>query len=170
MFEKLEELNNTGGFGVNLNIGIGISTGNVVSGNIGSEKRFEYTVIGDPVNLAARLESETKKYNVKILICENTYRNVSDNFHCREIDSVLIRGKQNEVKIYSVDGEVGAELTKGYKMFCDYFSDGLKAFQNKEYKIAKNKFLQADELYEKDGPTALFLARCDEILKIPVIF
>ncbi|VAW16989.1 Adenylate cyclase [hydrothermal vent metagenome] len=169
MFKLLEDLNQQKNLGVNLNIGIGISTGNVISGNIGSEKRFEYTVIGDPVNLAARLESETKKYKVKILICENTYQNVSENFNCREIDSVLIRGKQNEVKIYAVDSELGNGSTKEYKRFCNYFSAGLKAFQNKEFKIAKKKFKQADLINNTDGPTKLFLRQCNEILKLPLI-
>lgn len=169
MFEKLEELNGNKNAGVNLNIGIGISTGKVISGNIGSEKRFEYTVIGDPVNLAARLENETKKYNVKIVICENTYRNVSDNFHCRELDSVLIRGKQKEVKIYSVEGVAGIELSEENKMFYNYFSEGLKAFQNKQYKVAKDTFELADAINNADGPTKLFLNRCAEVLNLPVV-
>jgi len=169
MFKLLEELNTEKNGEVNLNIGIGISTGNVISGNIGSEKRFEYTVIGDPVNLAARLENETKKYNVKILICEDTYLNISDNFYCREIDSVLIRGKQDEVKIYSVEGEKKMEITKKEKDFYDYFSKGLNAFRNKDFKTAKEEFKRANIINSKDGPTNLFLSRCDEVLELPII-
>ncbi|WP_257669668.1 adenylate/guanylate cyclase domain-containing protein [Parapedobacter tibetensis] len=104
MFRVIEETNKNQNGNVELNIGIGISTGYVVSGNIGSEKRYEYTVIGDPVNLAARLESETKKYGVKILICENTYQQVSTEFECKAIDTVLLKGKQHPVKIYTVLG------------------------------------------------------------------
>lgn len=170
MFKLLKDLNRQKNIGVNINIGIGITTGSVISGNIGSEKRFEYTVIGDPVNLAARLESETKKYTVKILICENTYQSVYKYFNCREIDSVLIRGIQNHVKIYTVDSEVGDEEFSEYPDFCNHFSEGLKAFQNKEFKIAKIKFQEAYLLNKNDGPTKLFLTRCDEILNLPVIF
>lgn len=169
MFKLLEELNQQKNIGVNLNIGIGITTGNVISGNIGSEKRFEYTVIGDPVNLAARLESETKKYNVKILICENTYRQVYNDFNCREIDEVFIRGKQNKVKVYTVDSEVGAESFSAYHDFQTYFVKGLAAFRNNEYQIAKRYFEEADSINKNDGPTKLFVTRCDEILNLPII-
>lgn len=168
MFKLLEELNQQKNIGVNLNIGIGITTGNVISGNIGSEKRFEYTVIGDPVNLAARLESETKKYNVKILICENTYRQVSKNFNCREIDEVLIRGKQNKVKVYTVDSEVGAEAFSAYHDFQTYFGKGFAAFRNNEYQIARKYFEEANSINKNDGPTKLFVNRCDEILNLPL--
>ncbi|MFD0862948.1 GAF domain-containing protein [Sungkyunkwania multivorans] len=102
MFKMLDNLNENKNIAAKLNIGVGISTGNVISGNIGSEKRFEYTVIGDPVNIAARLESETKKYDVPILVCENTYHNIVDYFFCEEIDSVVLKGKQHSVKIYTV--------------------------------------------------------------------
>ena len=169
MFKLLEELNQQKNIGVNLNIGIGITTGSVISGNIGSEKRFEYTVIGDPVNLAARLESETKKYNVRILICENTYQQVSHDFNCREIDAVLIRGKKNKVKIYTVDSEVGAESFSAYHDFQAYFVKGLAAFRNNEYQIAKRYFEEANSINKNDGPTKLFVTRCDEILNLPLI-
>lgn len=91
----------------NITIGVGISTGMVISGNIGSEKRYEYTVIGDSVNLAARLEDATKMYGVRLLICENTYKSVREVFNCREVDVVLLKGKHNPVKIYTVIGTSG---------------------------------------------------------------
>ena len=102
MIDKLEKLNRSKSLGVKLNIGIGISTGKVISGNIGSDKRYEYTVIGDPVNLASRLEGETKNYDEQILICDNTYTMVADIFECYKIGGVNIKGKEKPENIYAV--------------------------------------------------------------------
>ncbi|MEO1012646.1 MAG: adenylate/guanylate cyclase domain-containing protein [Bacteroidota bacterium] len=164
MFNKLDTLYQSNHLGVNLKIGIGISTGKVISGNIGSNKRFEYTVIGNPVNLAARLENETKTYNARILICEQTYTKVASKFHCREIDSVFLKGKQNPVKIFTVDGNLNDEPVKQYRMFCHYFAQGLFAFRNRNYKMSMEKFEKAISLKKDDGPSRLFLSRCKEIM------
>lgn len=164
MFEKLEELNKVQNIGVNLNIGIGISTGNVVSGNIGSEKRFEYTVIGDPVNLAARLESETKKYGVNILICENTFLNVASKFHCRELDTVLIKGKKNPIKVYAVEGYKDQPQSNEDVNFLKSYSEGLGLYRQNNFIEAITKFKQAYQIDKKDKPTQLFIKKCGHMI------
>ena len=166
MFTMLRELNVKSIEQPTLNIGIGISTGKVVSGNIGSEKRFEYTVIGDAVNLAARLESATKVYNVDILICETTYHEIKHKFQCRHIDTITVKGKQIPTKIYTVDGRVTHNLRAEQVIFNKLFAEGLFSYQHKEYKQALQKFEEAYLLYPQDGPTHLFIKKCKNQLPI----
>ncbi len=162
MFSKLDTLNKVNRKRPSLNIGIGISTGNVVSGNIGSEKRFEYTVIGDSVNLAARLESATKKYGAKLLICEETFNEVKNDFHCREVDTLFVKGKNIPVKVFSVISQKSKPLTREQKLFCKKYEKGLAAFKAGKFLVAKDFFNEAHNIVPNDGPTNIFLKKCTD--------
>jgi len=107
MEEKLKELNDSGEFGDKLNIGIGINSGKAVVGNMGSNQRFDYSVLGDSVNLASRLEGVSKNYNTTIVVGEDTYNHVSDKFNFSKLDEVQVKGKSNKVSIYSVTKKEG---------------------------------------------------------------
>jgi len=102
IMEKLNEINKK--MNTNIDIGIGINTDKVYVGNMGSEKRFNYTAIGDGVNLASRLESKTKELNCKILISHSTYEKVKSYFNCTYMGEVKVKGKEEKIKVYSLNG------------------------------------------------------------------
>jgi len=85
-----------------INIGIGINTGEVVVGNMGSDNRFDYSILGDAANLASRLEGQSKGYGVTIIIGEDTYKDVEDEYYCIELDKIAVKGKEESVTIYTV--------------------------------------------------------------------
>ena len=85
-----------------INIGIGINTGEVVVGNMGSQSRFDYSILGDAANLASRLEGQSKGYGVTIILGESTVEDIESEYFCIELDSIAVKGKEDAVRIFTV--------------------------------------------------------------------
>lgn len=160
MIHKLAELNKS--WTHPLDIGIGLNTGIVVVGNMGSHKRFNYTVMGDEVNLASRLESLTKYYRVKTIVSEST-RTLCPDMKFRELDIVIVKGKKEPTRMYEL---VTDEPSPALQQALTYFERGRVAYASGDWDIAITEFEQAI-ICNNDGPSALFIERCKKFALHP---
>ena len=147
--------------------GMGINTDSIVSGNIGSPKRMDYTVIGDGVNLAARIESACKQYGAHILISEYTYKAVKATYRTRQVDYVIVKGKTEPVGIYEVldfhDDESYPNLVEALGLF----NDGYRSWNLGKWDQATKLFNSVKKLNPNDKGAQLYLDRCTHMKKNP---
>jgi len=150
---------------------IGISSGQMVTGNMGSEARMNYTMMGDNVNTAARLESSAKQYGIYIQIADSTYQSVKDKVVVRDLDNVVVMGKNEPVKVWELISEVGQEPEQ-YKKILPAYHEALDLYKNQEWSKAIEAFKASDALEDmfggrKTNPSRIYIPRCEHYLENP---
>jgi adenylate cyclase len=141
-------------------MGIGLNTDSVVSGNIGSPKRMDYTLIGDGVNLASRLESLCKQYHASILVSENTVRRLKGTYRIREVDRVQVKGKTQSVGVYEVLDYHSEETYPNLMDVVNQFRDGLALYRRREWGKAIVRFEEALRLNPEEQLCRMYIERC----------
>ena len=152
-----------------VDIGIGLNTDAVVSGNIGSSKRMDYTIIGDGVNLASRLESACKTYGTHILVSEFTYHQLKSTYYSREIDLVVVKGKTQPVAVFEIldyhTNETYPQLNDALRQF----RAGLADYRNGLWAKAKCSFEEVLALNPADKTAMLYVRRCEHLQENPPV-
>src|SRR5208337_1710936 len=167
MVARLAELNRewTARGGREIAIGIGVNTGPVNVGNMGSDRRLAWTVMGDNVNLASRLEGMTKQYRTSVIIGETSYAQVKHQFVAREVDKIRVKGKKHPVTIY----ELLAPLSEAgpYEALLTDYNQAMDCYRTRNWRGAAGKFGPIMVAHPLDGPTQVLLQRCLEFMVEP---
>ena len=150
-----------------VDMGLGLNTGTIVSGNIGSPKRMDYTMIGDGVNLAARLESACKQYAARILISEFTFAKLNGVYRVRDIDHVVVKGKTEPVEIYEVLDYHTEETFPNLMDVVGHFREGRTKYIKGDFDAAISSFREALKAHPEDKLSNIYIERCEHLKAEP---
>ena len=150
-----------------IHMGIGLNTDTIVAGNIGSPKRMDYTMIGDGVNLAARLESACKQYSAEILISEFTYERLKGTYRMRDVDKVVVKGKTEPVRMFEVLEHYNEETFPNIMEAVSHFKNGRDQYDNGEWDKATTAFKEAFSLNPDDKLAEIYIHRCEQLKTDP---
>jgi adenylate cyclase len=149
-----------------LAMGIGINTGVMKVGNMGSNSRFDYTVLGDSVNLASRMEGLNKEYGTTLIVSRATLDGTGGVFHARFLDLVAVKGKKEPVEVLEIlDAERVPGIHAGPALRA--YDEGIALYRERDWLGAAAKFQEALRLSPDDGPAAVYLQRCEELMHDP---
>jgi len=145
--------------GVNIYVRMGVNSGVVSAGNMGSTQRFQYTVMGDAVNQASRFEGANKQYGTYIMVGEETLRRAGDFIEVRILDRLVVKGKLKPITVYELLGRKG-QIEQVKADIREHFDQGIKLYWERQWDAAVAAFQRALAVQGDDPPSRVFIERC----------